>query len=105
MILNFGQNIFRNLVEKFKYFNSKKNSKKILFLDAPISFLSKNMFITFVPNINFSHKLHSHICYEKAYQHKKNQKFNIKTLIILTCSNLKNGQKISQRILGIESHL
>ena len=95
--------MFRNLIEKSKRFHLKKqNSKIIFFLIAPLNlFLSKNVFITYVPQINTLHKLLFYVCYEKAYQHKKFQKFNIKIVITMTCSNHKNGKKMSQRILGI----
>ena len=60
------------------------------------------MFITFVYQIKFLHKLHSHVCYEKAYQCKKFQKFDIKILNTMTCTNPKKDQKMNQRILGIK---
>ena len=76
--------MFRNLIEKSKKFQLKKKFKNIyFFLFAPILLLSKNVLITFVPQINFLHNIHSHVCYEKAYQHKKFQKFNIETLITI----------------------
>ena len=63
-----------------------------------VSFLSKNSFIIFVPQINYVSPMK---CYENTYQQKKFQKFNIEILITITYSNLKNNQKMSQRILEV----
>ena len=75
--------MFRNLI---------KNKVKIknFFVDS-ILFLSKNMIITFVPQINFLHKLLSHVQYKKTYQHKRFLQFNIKTLIRIAYPNFKSG--------------
>ena len=63
----------------------------MFFLAMPVSFLSKNIFITFVDQIKILHRLHSHICYEKAYEHIKFQKFNFKNLITMICPGFKQS--------------
>ena len=96
--------MFRNLIEKSKKNLIERKIKNNNFLAIPIMFLSKNVCLTLVSQINFFAQItfhSSHICYEKASQYKKFQKFNIKFLITMACSNLKNCQKMRQRILGI----
>ena len=73
--------MFRNFIEKEKLILIEENSYNKIFSTSTM-FFSKNLFITIVLQNNILHKLHSHVHYEKAYQHKKFQKFNIKTLIL-----------------------
>ena len=55
--------MFKNLIEKSKEISiEKENSKIKYFLGALISFESKNVFLTFVPQIKFLHKLYLHVC-------------------------------------------
>ena len=54
--------------------------------------------VIFVRQISFLHKLHFHVM-KRPINIKS---FKNSTLITMTCLNLKNSQKMSQRILGIK---
>ena len=59
--------MFRNLKKNTKKIQLKKNVNFLililifLFVFAPLLFLTKNCLLTLVSQINFLHKLHSHV--------------------------------------------
>ena len=48
------------------------------------------------------HKIHFHVHYEQIYEHKKFQKFSIKTLIIIAWSKCIKYYKTRLRALGVK---
>ena len=83
--------MFRNLKKKTEKKNLMKNKvKNNFFSSCPFFVFDQKLFITLVSQINILHKLYSHVHYAMAYHHKKFQNFNIKTLTIIVCLNLKN---------------
>ena len=54
--------MFRNLIMKSKNFNLKKIKNKI-FCSYPTFILDQKLFIIFVLQINFLHKLYFHVFY------------------------------------------
>ena len=80
--------MFENLKKKKN--SIERKSQKHLFCNCPIFIPDQKLFTTLISQINFLHKQYFHIRYEKAYQHKKFQNFNIKTLTIIACVNFKN---------------
>ena len=82
--------MFRNLKKKTKEDSNEKKVKNNFFCNYPTFVFDQKLFITLVSQINFLHKLYSHVHYEKAYEHKKFQNFNIKTLTTIACPNFKN---------------
>ena len=81
--------MFRDLKTKIKRDSIEKQKSKIIYYYCPTFVFDQKLFITLVSQINFLRKLYSHVCYEKASQHRKFQTFSIKTLTTIACPNFK----------------
>ena len=57
--------------------------------------------IAFFLQIISLNKLHFRVCYEEVYQHKKFQKFSIKTLVTVAWPKCKKYHKTGLRALGV----
>ena len=68
-----------------------KKSKIYFFGNCSTFIFDQKLCITLAFQINFLHKLYSHVRYEKAYHYKKFQNFNIKILTIIAYPNFKFG--------------
>ena len=82
--------MFKNLKKKTKNNFNKKNVN-FFGSNCPTFVFVQNLFITLVSQINLLHKLYFHVCYERAYDDKKFQNFNIKTLTTIKLQKLAWG--------------
>ena len=82
--------MFRILKKNKKKIQLKKKVKNNFFSSYPTFVFNQKLIITLVSQINILYKFYSHVRYAMAYDHKKFQNFNIKTLTIIACPNFKN---------------